>query len=647
MADDIGQFPRLFQPFRLGPMLLRNRIVLPPMGINAADKDGTVTQEVLDYYEKRARGGAGLIIVEGASVDLSGGRVVTNQLGIDDDKHLPGLRELARVIQKAGARAAIQMHHAGRATSQDLNHKPLVAPSPLPAVDGTKATELTEAEIHEISARFASAAARAREAGFDAVEFHSASNYLPYQFLAARWNQREDGYGGSVEKRGRFLRETLQAIRGAVGQGYPMWVRLNSVVFGDVDPGYTPEDAVAFAKMAEREGVIAIHTAAFSEGIMRKPPSAAPKGGLLPLTEALKKTVRVPVIASGRIDAETGEAAISEGKADLISIGRALIADPDLPNKVRDGKQDDVRPCILCNHCTDVLHPGAGAGQPLECTINPSVLREREFTLVRTTSPSRILVIGGGPAGLETAAVAAMRGHDVTLWEKEGRLGGQLNYACLPPYKDTLKPLLDYLVRRAQRSGVKIELDKEATAASIKALRPQMVVLAAGAAPFVPEIPGVDGPTVVGALDVLEGKTKAGKRVAIIGGELVGCETADFLMQAGHTVTVLRRGPQLATHLAASRREGFLGRLAHKGVKLMPGVQYRKITPKGVEVVLKDGRAQTVPADTVVIAAGALPNSGLNAALRLVSQVFVVGDAVKPRGIREAITEGAEVGLRL
>lgn len=644
---ETSRFDMLFQPFQLGPMVLRNRIVMPPMGINAATEEGYVTQRVLDYYEKRAQGGVGLVIVEATCVDRSRGKDVRYQLALDDDKCIPGLTQLARVIQRWGAKAAIQLHHAGGTTSQALNRNQLVAPSPLSAMNGSLAKELTKDEIHDIIALFAQGAARARESGFDAVEVHGASNHLVAQFLSSKWNKRQDNYGGNIENRARFLLEILSVTRGVVGPVFPLWPRLNGIVIvSEGDPGYGLEDAIAVAQMAVKAGAYAVHVSRFAEG-GRRPPSAVPPGDLLPVTEAIKKAVNIPVIASSRIDPALGDRALREGKADLISIGRALIADPELPRKVREGRGNDVIPCILCNTCAEVMRPRQVGGAAMHCVVNATACKEHECAIVPSVKHKRVLVIGGGPAGLETARVAALRGHGVILWEKEKRLGGQLYFAAIPPYKETLKPLLDFLVNQIYKLGVKVELEKEATLYLVRQMRPEAVVLTTGATPIVPQIPGIEKGRVISALEALAGEVEVGNRVAIIGGERVGCEVAEFLAKKGKSVTIMRRGPHMATRVESSRRHGLLERLTYKGVTLLPGVNYEKITADGLVVTLGEGESRTIAADSIILAAGARPNSELFPALQKEFPTYLAGDAIEPRGLLEAIHEGAAIGRAL
>lgn len=637
---------KLFQPFTIGTMSLKNRLVMPPMVTNFGTKEGYVTDRTKDYYEERAKGEVGLIIVEATCIDTPIGKLSPRQLVIDDDKYIPGLQELAQAIQRHGARAAIQLHHAGRNTASSVTGHQLVAPSPIPSPGGEVPRELTVTEVKEIVCGFAEAAARAQRAGFDAVELHAAHGYLICQFLSAASNKRQDEYGGELRNRARILLDTITAIKEKVGDSYPVWCRVNGREYG-IEGGTTVEEAQELARMCQAAGNAAIHVSSFGYGTDPRhlPLSALRPGYLIRFAEAVKQAVSIPVIAVGRITPLLGEQVVDEGRADLIAVGRGLIADPQFAKKAAEGRPEDITPCILCGTCQSELQ---GEESHLHCRVNPAVGKESESTVTLAKKPKKLVVIGGGPAGMEAATIAARRGHQVTLFEKEPRLGGQLLLAAVPPYKGELTELTKYLGAQLEKANVSIQLGREATMTDIESIAPDVVVLATGGLSFIPEIPGIDRDNVVTAEEVLAGSTEVGERVVVIGGELVGCETAEFLADAGKKVTITRRGQAMAAALAANVRGPLVGRLTNKGVTMLTGVRYQEITSEGLVITSREGQKYTIPADTIVLAAGSRPNTNL---LRLlegkVPEVYQVGDCLKPRSLLEALADGFHTARNL
>ncbi|MFB0521409.1 MAG: FAD-dependent oxidoreductase, partial [Desulfatiglandales bacterium] len=633
---------RLLEPCQIGNMQLKNRIVMAPMETQYGGEDGYVTERVKNYYEARARGGAALIIVEATYIHLRGW-AHANQLSISDDKYIPGLSGLVRVIHQHGAKAAIQLNHAGReAKLAALNGMQTVAPSPLAGgLFRETPKELTIDEIGEIIASFAEAALRAKKADFDGVELHGAHGYLISQFLSRSSNKRQDMYGGDLPNRARFLIEVIKAVKRAVGNDYPVWCRINGMEYG-VEEGITLEEAQDTARMAQEAGVDAIHVSATGP----RAPNNLPSPTFVPaiiahLTEGIKRAVTVPVIAVGKMTPEAAERILAEGKADLIAIGRALLADPELPNKVADNRLEDITPCIDCFECrNDIFSNILGLSNILgiRCHVNAALGKEKEYKIIPAKKPRKVLVVGGGAAGMEAARVAALRGHKVTLWEGGPRLGGQLIQAAIPPYKDRISLLPEYFQVQLKKLNVTIELNKEATVAMIEGFQPEVVILAVGVKPLIPEIPGLDRAHVVQAGDVLEDKVEVGNQAVIIGGELVGCETAEFLAEKGKKVTIMRRGPEIATGVGPCLRPFFLDRLSEKGITLLTGLRYNEVTPGGLAITTKEGEKKTVEADTIVLAAGAIPSKKLYEDVKgKLPEVHCVGDCVAPRTIRDAI----------
>ena len=641
-------FSKLFEPMNIGSMTVKNRIVMAPMGTGFATKEGLITERAKAYYEARAKGGVGMVIVEAACVDFPRGIHDPVRLVIDGDVTLSGLTGLARVIKKHGARAVSQLHHAGRTARFKITGFQSVAPSPVPSPtsaypQGELPKELTTAEIDEIINLYVQAAVRAQKAGFDGIEVHAAHGYLLAQFLSPFCNQRRDKYGGSLENRARLLIEILQTIRASVGTDFPLWCRINGQEYG-IENGFTLEDAKKVAQMVNPL-VDAIHVSAFSYGqtIMHLPDTP---GALLPLAEAIKEVVTVPVIGVGRLSPELGEQAIREGKVDMIALGRELLADPDIPNKVFSGKLEDITPCIACFYCSDV---GVVVGGAIACTVNGLLGRESECKIEPAKKSKKVAIIGGGSGGMEAARVLARRGHKVILLEKEGKLGGQVNLAIAPPHKkERMEPLLTYLETQLRKLNVEIRLNTEAGLKLIETLKPEVVVMATGAVPLIPAITGADLKNVVTTFDILAGQVETGPNVVIIGGGSTGCETAEFLVQQGKAVAVVEMLPALAVDMGFRDRQRLLSRIMNLPITFHTNTRCIEIQQKGISAMTGENKGQFIPADTVVLAVGVRPNNSLFLSLRAKGyETHLIGDCWHTGKIVDAIADGLRLGCAL
>jgi 2,4-dienoyl-CoA reductase-like NADH-dependent reductase (Old Yellow Enzyme family)/thioredoxin reductase len=630
---------KLFEPITIRGMTLKNRIIMPPMQVNLGFRNSRAQA----YFAERARGGVAAIITPATSVDSFIFDEAWGRVG-GAARFINGARLLVDAVHDAGAKVGIQLWHGNYLPQGigmiDRRGQP-VAPSPREEM-----RELTVEEIHSIVLKFALAAVGAKLAGFDFVELHGAHGYLLSQFFSPAFNRRTDEYGGDLAGRMRFAVECVSTTRAAVGEDYPIFFRVGA--WEDMVDGIKTKQAVQFAAELERAGVdvIDVSVGYLSEaGSGASPGPDKPMGTFVHLAEAIKKKVRIPVVAVGRLNTpDIAEALLAEGKADLVAIGRQLIADPLWPKKVAAGQTEDIVPCLSCNICLDTVF----TTKELKCSVNASVAKEMEYTLRPAETKKKVLVVGGGPAGMETARTAAIRGHEVILWEKKEKLGGQLLLAAVAPHKEVISRLNKYMAGQLKKAGVQVLLGHEVTAESVKAMRPEVVVLATGSTPFIPDIPSVRRDNVVLALDVLDGWEGVGDRVVVIGGELVGCETADYLAQKGKIVTIVRRGPSIAASVNPQARDNLLARLIKNGVTMLTGVRYEEITDRGLVITDKEGQRQTIEADTVVLATGAMQNTELVTELEGQDiALHLIGDCATPGKIIDAIRDGARVGREI
>jgi len=630
-------------------MELKNRIVMAPMVVNYGTEEGYVSEQTKAYYEERAKGGVGLIIIEATSIDFSRSKGWIRQLSIDNDKFIPPMRELVETIHKYGAKAALQLHHAGNISRQEFVPLKIVSASPISFKDayqqyserGEIPEELTPTEISGIVQLFAQAAGRAQKAGFDGVEIHGAHGYLIGQFLSAAKNERKDAYGGELKNRARFLLEIIAAIREVVGADYPLWCKLSAVETG-LKRGITFEETKELIRILRDSRLDAVHVS----GIPPVRTFYDPPGYFVGFANEIKKVSKFPVMVAGALDAELGERILQENKADLVVLGRALLVDPELPRKLAEGRTDDIRPCLRNSSCRDYI---SYLDTPVHCTVNAAIGREREFAIRPAEKTKRVVVVGGGPAGMEAARVTAERGHEVTLFEKESILGGQLLLAAVPPNKELIEQFRNYLVTQIQKLGVKVELNKEASLPLIQEIAPDAVILATGSLLMSPELPGTNRDNVATVEAVLTGKATVGENVVIIGGGTTGCETAHYLAEKGKKVTIVEMLEAVAMNVMPSTiRAALLGVLTKCGVSIMTDTKVEEITEGGLIVSDKKGNKKTINADTIVLAIGRKPNTELFQRLKgLGINVYLIGDAIQPGVITEAMETAFSTALAI
>ena len=697
------KYRHLAAPIRIGQLELKNRFMKNGTGFFWDDTStgSHMNQRYLDYFETLAKGGTALISsATGPLIRDVGARMPGFKINHDD--YLPGWRQWADVVHRHGAVAFAQIFHLGPMAPLLVKVPPSASASAIPRELSPRPgfgdfRAFTVPEIEDIVDQFAAAAERTKAAGIDGTELNAACNHFVNNFLSRAWNRREDSYGAqTMENRTRVAVQIISEIKRRNGADWPLIMLMNGIEV-DLADGITIEESTEFAKIFVAAGADALEVRGeyytWTKDVERReslhfpdmylyPHRTGPvdpyvdasrrgAGANIPMAAEIKKAVTVPVITVGRLDWEIGEKAIAEGRIDIVSMNRRLFADPDLPRKVLQGDTRDINPCSSCMTCFDACEHF----EPVRCRVNASFGHEREYDLRPAPVKKKVLVVGGGPAGMEAARVAALRGHEVVLYEKLHKLGGSLPVAAMVkgPRED-IQGLISYLDRQVHSAGVAVHLGRPATGEVIAAEHPDAIVVAAGGTHEFPDIPGIDGPNVLtgaelhkraktllqvvppNALRTLQALPVArnvmiGKRVVIMGGRLHGCQTAEYLMGLGKQVTIVDTGSR--EDIGDGLLEVFLKPyllfwLEDQGVEFVTDVSYERVTSEGLVVRTKDGRSRLLPADTIVTALPLLPNHAAAAmAAGGAAEIHTIGDAADPQLIVDAIAAGARVGHEL
>ena len=641
------KFDALFQSIKIGSMEVKNRLVVPPMGTNYPNDDSTVSDQLIEYHRENAKGGFGLITIEVTAVSPTG-KAIIREPGLWCDEQIEGYRRLADVIHEHGAKMSVQLHHAGRQTmSVMIDGQQPVAPSPLACPFCQEVPhEMTNAEVYEMIDNFIDAAERAQIAGADAVEVHGAHGYLIAEFMSSYSNRRTDEFGGSFYNRTRFPRMIIEGIRRRLGNGFPIIFRMSGEE--KTVGGRAIAETRAVARMMEEAGADAMHIAAGAYGSLEWiwGCSDSPLAYMAKFAEEVKQSVSVPVIAVGRInDPFIAEELVASGRADMVSIGRQSIADPHFPNKILTGAIDEICPCVGCHQgCSEQMLMNNGVC----CVVNPFAGHESDRKVVKTDAPKKIVIAGAGPAGLVSAWLLSARGHCVTIYEKEDFVGGNYLYAAYPPGKGDLAKAIRYWSRMCCKHGAKIKLGAPLTKEIVESEKPDAVILATGGVPLMLPIPGMDGPSMLDATDVLSGKAVTGKKVLIAGGGMVGVETADFLGEYGREVTVVEMRDEVGIDVNIIVKITLMRRLRQHDVRMIVGATIEEFHEDGVTCT-KDGETIDLRGfDSVVLAMGRVAYNPLEEELKdTAPEIHVLGDAVEAGKVFAATSSAAELALKL
>ena len=632
----------LFSPFTIRGKTIKNRTVVPAMVTDFCTDEGKATDRYIAYHEAKAKGGFGLIITEDYAIDPRG-RGFKNVAGLWNDEQIESHSRLPARVHQYGATILAQIYHCGRQTNRDAIGCAPVAPSPIPCPFGTDIPEeLSIAEIMSLVEKYGDTALRAKKCGFDGVEIHGGHGYLITQFMSPYSNKRVDEYGGSFQNRLRFALEVIENVRAKCGEDFIVGMRISADEM--VEGGLTLEDAKAIVPFLERAGVDLLNVSVGNYlAVDLNVASAYTKHAwFVDMAKEIKEICTIPVIAVSRInDPVLADSIIRSGKADFTAMGRASLADPEMPNKAQAGKFDEIRHCIGCNHgCLGTLFHD----NPIQCVLNPTLGKELNCDIAKATKTKRVMVIGAGPAGLEAAISAKKAGHTVTVYEKENHAGGQFYLAAIPPSKGEISDFVQWQVNQCNKLDVPIIFNSSVNIDMVRELAPDTVIVATGAEPASPPLKGIEKLQVVFANDILAGKIFPGERCVVIGGGQVGAETAHYLAQQLRKVTILEMGNEIAAEEAIGPKWQLVKALENRKVEMCTGVRVEEITDAGV--ITNDGI--TYLADTVVLATGSKP---VNQLYQLLSQdnfdVHVIGDAKQVRQVLHATTEGFELGRAL
>ena len=646
-------FPYLFKKGKIGNFTTKNRIVMLPMARQFQGMNGEVTQKTIDYFAERAKGGVGMIIIGSTRVFPPGHKFYTPaSLNLSAPQFIPGHCELVQALHAHGTKVSIQFGHIGGQTHMQSVSASGIRQNFCDGTPYTKPLPITRSEIYDTIDLFAKGAVMAKTAGYDMVEIHAAHGYLLGSFLSPYLNNRQDEFGGSLENRTRFHVEMLKAIKAETGDDFPVTVRISALDY--LDNSIELEESVQVAKILEAAGadVISVSAGCHETQHLSNDTMRMKEDFKRPLFEAIKEAVNVPIIvAGGYRNPAVSEKIVSDGVADFLGIARPLLADPEWPQKAAEGRVDDIRKCLSCGECLYVR--GGAFNYPQSCAVNAVFGKEEAWTdLEPAPEKKKVMVIGGGPAGMEAARVASLRGHSVSLYEKGDTLGGQLLLASKPPGKKRMLWLRDYLKTQIEKQGVNIQFGVEVTSELIDSEKPDELIMATGAIPKESNIPGIDTNQVVLAWDYLRGEVELkNKKAVVLGGSMLACETAELLASRGNEVAVvkMRPGSYMAEDCEPTNRRGILEFLTEHKVREITDHKLEKVTSNGVDLIDKNsGKSVSVEADVIILALGSTPVRELAEALEAKDIEFsMIGDCTKPRNIKQAIYQGSLVGRQV